>query len=238
MRADAGEEEQRAGADHRAERHGDARADALLRERAGAGGEQEHQHGHGEHGGPGGQRREPGDDLQVQHDEEEHAAQGGVDGEGDQVRGGEGPRGEDLQRQHRVGRAPFGEDEADHAGDADAERAEHDGGGGAEGWPGGESVGEPGQAGRAGERAHEVQPSGRVRVAGLRNVAERDRHDNRGERHVDQEDQPPAGDLDQPATEERAERAGDAAQAGPGPDRLGPVLRNGMTLRGWPGRPG
>ena len=56
-------------------------------------------------------------------------------------------------------------------------------------------------------------------------VAQGDRDDERGDRQVDDEDQPPRDRLDQPAAEKRADGRAHAAEAGPGADRLAAVLR-------------
>ncbi len=81
----------------------------------------------------------------------------------------------------------------------------------------GEPVGERTEAGGGEHGAGDVEPGCRLLVAGLRHVPQRDGDDQRGERQVDQEDQPPAP-LHQPAAEERPDRTRDPAEPGPCPD--------------------
>ena len=64
-------------------------------------------------------------------------------------------------------------------------------------------------------------------------------HDHeRGDRNVDEERPPPAGAVDEPATDERAECAGDAAERRPGADGPGPIVLDeaGLQDRQTPGR--
>ncbi len=63
-----------------------------------------------------------------------------------------------------------------------------------------------------------------LRVPALRDVPYRDEHDGHGEGQVDEEHPAPAHGLHQPAPQERAGRAGDAGQPGPGADGAHPVL--------------
>ena len=60
----------------------------------------------------------------------------------------------------------------------------------------------------------------------------------RGDRNVDEERPPPAGAVDEPATDERAECAGDAAERRPGADGAGPIVLGeaGLQDRQTPGR--
>ncbi len=101
----------------------------------------------------------------------------------------------------------------------------------ADGRPFDQPVGQPDQAGVTSAPADDVDRPGRLRIPGLGHVPQRHRHDEDGERQVDDEDQPPGDRLDQPAAEERADRAADAAQAGPGADRLAAVFGRGTTPR-------
>ena len=70
----------------------------------------------------------------------------------------------------------------------------------------------------------------RVRVAGLGDGALRDDDGDDRERQVDQEDPAPAGVLHQEAAQERTDGGGDAAETGPGADRLGAVVADERPL--------
>jgi predicted nucleic acid-binding Zn-ribbon protein len=75
----------------------------------------------------------------------------------------------------------------------------------------GETVRQRAEPDGAHHGARDVQ-SGRGRgIPALRDVAQRDDDDQRGQRQVDEEDGPPVP-LDEPAAEERADSAGDAAE--------------------------
>ncbi len=72
-------------------------------------------------------------------------------------------------------------------------------------------------------RAGQVE-RGANRRPRLGHVPDSDQDRGRRQRDVDQEHQPPAHGVDQPAAEERPDRTGDARQTGPGADRLAPVV--------------
>ena len=62
-------------------------------------------------------------------------------------------------------------------------------------------------------------------VARSRAPATHGEHDDQhGDRHIEQECPPPPGTVDQPAADERADRAGDAAEPGPRADGLGAIV--------------
>ena len=63
-----------------------------------------------------------------------------------------------------------------------------------------------------------------MRVARLRDRGARADDDERGDRHVDEERPAPARTVDEPAADERSDRAGDAAEARPRADGLGAIV--------------
>jgi hypothetical protein len=237
VRADEGEQHQRDRAHEGSDRHRYPRADPLA-ELPGPGGEEQHDHGYRQQRDAAGQRAVAGHHLQVEDDQEEHAAGGRVDDECHEVGAREGPRRKDVERQHRMPRAALDHHERRHAGNADGERDQHLRTAGAVRGPGREAVGEATERDRAGQHAGDVKLLGRRGVARLGHVPGGDREDDQGQRYVDQEDKPPTPDLDEPPAEKRPERAADATQAGPRPDRPGPVfggegrLENGERARG------
>lgn len=125
--------------------------------------------------------------------------------------------GEDRQRQHRV-RSPLLHQHERHR-SYDTER------------PGppvlrDERVGQECQRERAERGPTHVEPAVVPWIARLRHVSQGDRHAQRRERKVDQEHPAPAGSVDEPAADERADRRSDATEARPHAD--GPRSLVGM----------
>jgi hypothetical protein len=75
----------------------------------------------------------------------------------------------------------------------------------------GKAVGQRAEPDGAHRGARDIQPGRGLGIPAHRDMAQRDEDDQRGEWQVDGEDCPPVP-LDEPAAEERADRAGDAAE--------------------------
>ena len=161
-----------------------------------------------------------------------------VHGERHEIDRGEGPGREDRQRDHRVRGPGLGDDEPDQRQPSKHEGEHHHSDAGPTTGPGGQPVRDAGQPGRPQQRAGDVETVRRLGVGRLGYVPSRDHEHGDRDRDVDQEDQAPAGHLDDPAAEERPDRPRDAGQAGPGADRPHPVpvdergLQDGQGTRG------
>ena len=159
--------------------------------------------------------------LQLQHEEQRAAPEPAVDGEGGQVGAGELPVGEQPRREHGEGHPPLAGDEQ-RPGDHRHDRGHDDVGAAA--LPGGdEGVGQRTQGHRTQHRTEDVEAAVRAGVAALGHVPPGDEDHEHGQRDVEEEDQPPAGQVDEGAAQERADEPGDPGEGGPHPDRRCPV---------------
>ena len=164
-------------------------------------------------------------DLQVHDQQKERPAQRRVQDERHDVGRGEQPRGEDVERQHRMPATRFGEEEADDAADPD-ERGGHDRRRrDSPARPFDERIGHP----RESRRRRRARRRRRCRRAiegsrRLRHVPNRDRDRDRHQRQVEQKDHPPRHGIDEPSTRERPDRRGHAPEARPRADGAGPIL--------------
>ena len=214
-------EERQADASHdRPHPHEEARPVA-VRQRAEAHGREEHHDRHRERRAAGRDRAVAGRVLEEQHQEEEEQRQTGVHGEGLQVADREVVPAKEAEREHRVRSAGLVEDERHERGDA-AEQRDRDA-----------RVAEAPDLRLADETERDCgeaectqEPAGHVdlgvllRAASLRHRPD-DEHDRRDhQRHVDGEDPPPGGRVDELAADQRPDHDADSAPRGPGTDGL------------------
>ena len=171
----------------------------------------------GQQRGAGLERRVAERHLEVDDDEEERAAEPGVDGEGHEVRPGELARSANSDG----GSIGFGLRRSTTTKPPSRRRRRR--------WRAGGRAPTSRRRRRSGPPASGARPAAarpapaasRWRGASasrLSGTARASHHDDGGEGHVEQEGPAPRGGVDQPAAEERPDRAGHAGEARPGAD--------------------
>jgi hypothetical protein len=180
--------------------------------------------------GQAGDQGRPAEDLlQVEPEHEDQPVERDVDEQPDRRRRGEHRPPEQTQRQHRRRAAGLGGDEPEPGEHGEPGEAEHRWCGEPRGAADDRRAGQRGEGRDGGELTRQVDAATDGRR--LHEPAGGDQHPGDPQRHVDQEQRAPPGDLDEQPAEQRARGQRDARPRRPDPDRAGTGGRRRMRVR-------